>query len=580
MSTRVSKRKAIESLEESTKRLRIEPPLSQTEETSSPLGEEEEEEEDECSEYNDEKDGFSSDDGEKGTETPVTPFSPTRKKFPSEYKTIQCTLPGCSKTFNRPARLKSHLVTHTNERPFPCPFDGCDKTYVEDKHLQHHIKGTHKQERKWVCDWEGCGKSFLTGTRLRRHEETHKGHDRFRCTDFPPCNMTFRKHQTLQRHIRSDHFELAPFPCSYVDPITKEQCNAGFDGAVGLRKHVEREHTEPQFVCTSCTVPSFFNQDGTPKLLAFKTNNQLQTHIRKEHAECMFCDKKCSSHRELEKHIESQHSGKSVEERKTVPCTHIGCGKSFTKKSNLEAHIRSAHNGERFICGTFDVSPNPALAAFDPDEHACGKDFTTNASLEAHIRTAHLGLPRTQRKKASAETDFIDDDKSAPAKKRKAPRKKQKPNIIDELLGASHDAAVPNRNRNIPCPDPICPHTFTRAHDLQLHMRTAHPRPICMPGDSDLALPVQSSGAIPPTTQTQNPIPLFFDHQPVLLLLPDARSLDVDTSTDWDFQREALEGGTFWVGADVDAEAGVMRDVDSWQVEEEEMRRLIDGDGF
>ncbi|PHH67547.1 hypothetical protein CDD83_6529 [Cordyceps sp. RAO-2017] len=53
--------------------------------------------------------------------TPVTAATTPRAKFPSDLKTLACTWPGCGKTFNRPARLRDHLNSHTNRRPFKCP---------------------------------------------------------------------------------------------------------------------------------------------------------------------------------------------------------------------------------------------------------------------------------------------------------------------------------------------------------------------------------------------------------------------------------------------------------------------------
>ncbi|KFX93437.1 hypothetical protein V490_04842 [Pseudogymnoascus sp. VKM F-3557] len=89
----------------------------------------------------------SHDEDPEPTETPQTPFSPPQRKFPSELKTIKCTYDGCTKTFNRPVRLASHLRSHTNERPFACTYADCDKAYIEEKHLKQHIKGSHTHER-------------------------------------------------------------------------------------------------------------------------------------------------------------------------------------------------------------------------------------------------------------------------------------------------------------------------------------------------------------------------------------------------------------------------------------------------
>ncbi|RDL40546.1 uncharacterized protein BP5553_00525 [Venustampulla echinocandica] len=530
MSVQLQKRKAPTSLEGFNKRLRVERP-SPLDDLAAP------ENDDEDYEHSSSRSSNAYSEEGNEAETPITPCSPARKKFPSELKTIKCHYPGCYKTFNRPVRLQSHMRSHVNERSCVCQYEGCDKAYFEEKHLQQHIKGSHTKERTYVCDWEGCTKSFLTGTRLRRHKEAHEGHERFRCTAYPPCNQTFRKHQTLQRHIRSDHLQLTPFPCTYIDPVTKVACNAGFDGAVGLRKHEERVHATPGFACTACPVLGSFNPDGSQKLLGFATKAQLQTHIRKEHANCMFCDLKCSSQRELQSHIESQHSGKSLDERKTVRCTYIGCDSTFTKKSNLAVHVRSIHNGERYICGTLDISSNPELAAFAA-ESGCGKDFVSKANLEGHIRNFHLRMAGNT---------------SASLHKTRTP--KPKPSAIDELMGNSY-AADPKRN--IPCLAPTCLHKFIRDYDLQVHMRTAHNS---FPGDPSMEIDTDFAGL--PLGESSNEGVATPEMGDPLCGTPDI---------DWELQRRALEGGPFWVGATNPSTPNQ----DSWKQEEAEMRQLID----
>src|ERR1039458_8256386 len=104
--------KAASSLEESAKRLRIgQPPpspgekhqLAHQSKTTTNLFTEagpfqsEGDEEEEDKEYEQERDESSEE--EQTADTPITPFSPTRKKFPSELKSIKCTFEGCTKTF-------------------------------------------------------------------------------------------------------------------------------------------------------------------------------------------------------------------------------------------------------------------------------------------------------------------------------------------------------------------------------------------------------------------------------------------------------------------------------------------------
>lgn len=364
-------------------------------------------------------------------ESTVTAATTPRAKFPSDLKTLACTWPGCPKTFNRPARLRDHLNSHTNSRPFKCPYDGCDKDYIEDKHLKQHIKGSHTLERKHVCPREGCGKSFATGTRLKRHQAVHDGADRFRCQD---CGQSFRKRDTLNTHIRKEHLKVQPFQCAEPD------CTAAFETKASLRRHRDREHGQLRFWCLECASRSPDGSGG--ERVGFTTETLLLAHMKQEHQDCLFCDFKSASRWEMETHVEIYHSGKTVEERKTVLCPHEDCHKSFTRKSNLNQHIRSAHEGHRFICGEYLIE-GPDFLIWSNDE-GCGDKFSSKARLEDHIRFRHLGF---ERPKVSQPEQPIDP--------------------LDELSGAAYAS-----KQIIACPS--CSEVFLRYHDLDLHITRHH----------------------------------------------------------------------------------------------------------
>ncbi|PBP19629.1 C2H2 transcription factor [Diplocarpon rosae] len=562
MAANVGKRRAITHLDDSVKRQRFMQLPSSPVEASQVA---EDEDENSCP-GNEE-----SSDGENNADTPITPFSPGRKKFPSELKTIKCTQEGCTKVFNRPARLTVHLRTHNNDRPHVCTFEGCDKAYFESKHLAQHVKGSHTKEREFSCDWEGCNKSFLTSTRLNRHKTTHTGQNLYRCTGYPPCNEPFRKHQTLQRHIRSAHLNLAPYPCTFVDPVTLQACSAAFDGGTGLRQHMDRFHSPARIKCLQCDAPGF------------KTDRQLQAHIRKEHAHCIFCDIKCASERELLKHIEIYHSGITLEQRKNVPCTFPGCNKRFTKQNNLNTHVRTAHMGERFICGTFDLSSYPDMTDFDDDE-GCGKDFVSKLSLMDHVRTAHMGLKAIANasRKKTTQTSIIEDEyedegdenEEQPEfdseeeyipKTLKPKRNKRTRKTIDDGT-AGHDP-----RRNIACIAPGCRNMFIRQYDLQVHMRDAHPTSFhgMDPAGFNDHFAFSDGLAVPELNSGVEGFGLQGVSQQI-------GGFDEPADFDWTLQRQALEGGPFWIGADTGYFASRGNgDQGEWEQEEEEMRRLI-----
>ncbi|XP_006659053.1 transcription factor IIIA-like [Oryza brachyantha] len=206
----------------------------------------------------------------------------------------------CGASFQKPAHLKQHMQSHSDERSFICPLEDCPFSYKRKDHLNRHM--LKHQGELFTCPMDGCGRKFGIKANMQRHvKEIHED-----------GNVTKSNQQ---------------FICK------EEGCNKVFMYASKLKKH-EESHVKLDYVEVVCCEPGCLKMFTNVECL--RAHNQA-CH---QYTQCDICGEKYLK-KNIKRHLRA-HEGAPSTER--IKCSFEGCECSFSNKSNLTKHVKACHD--------------------------------------------------------------------------------------------------------------------------------------------------------------------------------------------------------------------------------------------
>jgi len=288
----------------------------------------------------------------------------------------------CSYTTTKKILLTSHLVSHSEERPYTCSI--CEKSFKTLIVLENHVN-SHNGIKPHKCRY--CKSRFTCTGGLSIHVKYK--HTNLKSHKCPECDFMCVEMSKLKRHLKC-HTGERPFQCPH--------CTYAGRDRVALSRHLRVHTGERPYECDICH--SRFRQRSN------LTNHRITHSDDKTIYRCKLCPQTCVTERNLRNHVQNLHYSDLP-----LPCNK--CGFSFPDRHMLKVHLRT-HKGEKWykchLCSynsTFKrelkshMLIHSSVKSFPCNQ--CDQSFGLKLSLMNHQNLYHnlpnLGQPTVHMKK-------------------------------------------------------------------------------------------------------------------------------------------------------------------------------------
>ncbi|XP_017467701.1 PREDICTED: zinc finger protein 85-like [Rhagoletis zephyria] len=251
----------------------------------------------------------------------------------ASVNTIECHI--CQKKFRKPERYEEHMRHHNDKLPHQCSVGSCLKGFTTANGLRLHMEHCHAETcESYPCPEEGCGRTFprtrLLNWHLRKVHKIAKELREPKCYTCSQCDKVFRCPMALKKHMYKHDGKELPFPCNI--------CGKRFVINSALKDHLMRHAGIKNYVCPYC---------GVGKTTRQEWNTHINTHTQEKKFHCPQCTYASHNKQNLRMHVKIVH-----EKIKDYACQY--CGKTFGKSNACKMH-EMTHTGEKRceckVCG-------------------------------------------------------------------------------------------------------------------------------------------------------------------------------------------------------------------------------------